>query len=375
MLKVNQSLQAQFIKKLAGADSEADENQILALSACAIALEQITQGLERDRRRAANPLDLIFSKFHRKVQSQFQGIYLWGSVGRGKTVIMDAVLDELSGFEIQRTHFHRFMLDVHQRLKKARLKTSDPLQQVGREIAQHVQILGLDEFHVSDIGDAMILSELLHALVQNKVVLIMTSNTPPSALYADGLQRDYFVPTISLIESITKVIQVKWNRDHRLEKISLQPAYDVLDDQQSAEKMLDLLNNIDPQSVYPVKTVSINNRTILAKGVGKGVIWFDFEALCGGTRSKSDYVELSKTFHTLLLSEVPILTEENDDAARRFIDLIDELYDRKVNIFIVAKSAPNRLYRGTRLKEDFKRTASRLIEIQSSEYLALAHRH
>ena len=373
-MKVNQSLQAQFIEKLAGANSEADENQILALNACAIALEQITQGLERDRRQAASILGLIFSKFHKTVQSQFQGIYLWGSVGRGKTVMMDAVLDELSGFEIQRTHFHRFMLDVHQRLKKARLKTSDPLQQVGREIAQHVQILGLDEFHVSDIGDAMILSELLHALVQNKVVLIMTSNTPPSALYADGLQRDSFLPTISLIESNTKVIQVKGNRDHRLEKISVQPAYDVLDDHQSAEKMLNLLNNIDPQSVYPAKAVSINNRVISVKGVGKGVIWFDFGALCGGTRSKSDYVELSKTFHTLLLSEVPILTEEDDNAARRFIDLIDELYDRKVNIFIVAESAPNGLYRGTRLKDDFKRTASRLIEIQSSEYLALAHR-
>ena len=373
-MKVNQSLRAQFLEKLTGTNSEADENQILALNACAGALEQITQGLERGGKRDASLLDLIRSKFHRKVQSQFQGIYLWGSVGRGKTVMMDAVLDELSGFEIQRTHFHRFMLDVHKRLKKARLKTSDPLQQVGKEIAQHVQILGLDEFHVSDIGDAMILSELLHALVQNKVVLIMTSNTPPSALYADGLQRDYFLPTISLIESSTKVIQVKGNRDHRLEKISLQPAYDVLDDHQSVEKMLNLLINIDPQSVYPAKTVSINNREIFAKGVGKGVIWFDFEALCGGTRSKSDYVELSKTFHTLLLSEVPILTEEDDNAARRFIDLIDELYDRKVNIFIVAKSAPNRLYRGTRLKDDFKRTASRLIEIQSSEYLALAHR-
>ena len=373
-MKVNQSLRAQFLEKLTGTNSEADENQILALNACAGALEQITQGLERGGKRDASLLDLIRSKFHRKVQSQFQGIYLWGSVGRGKTVMMDAVLDELSGFEIQRTHFHRFMLDVHKRLKKARLKTSDPLQQVGKEIAQHVQILGLDEFHVSDIGDAMILSELLHALVQNKVVLIMTSNTPPSALYADGLQRDYFLPTISLIESSTKVIQVKGNRDHRLEKISLQPAYDVLDDHQSVEKMLNLLINIDPQSVYPAKTVSINNREIFVKGVGKGVIWFDFEALCGGTRSKSDYVELSKTFHTLLLSEVPILTEENDNAARRFIDLIDELYDRKVNIFIVAKSAPNRLYRGTRLKDDFKRTASRLIEIQSSEYLALAHR-
>ena len=373
-MKVNQSLRAQFLEKLTGTNSEADENQILALNACAGALEQITQGLERGRKRDASLLDLIRSKFHRKVQSQFQGIYLWGSVGRGKTVMMDAVLDELSGFEIQRTHFHRFMLDVHKRLKKARLKTSDPLQQVGKEIAQHVQILGLDEFHVSDIGDAMILSELLHALVQNKVVLIMTSNTPPSALYADGLQRDYFLPTISLIESSTKVIQVKGNRDHRLEKISLQPAYDVLDDHQSIEKMLNLLINIDPQSVYPAKTVSINNREIFVKGVGKGVIWFDFEALCGGTRSKSDYVELSKTFHTLLLSEVPILTEEDDNAARRFIDLIDELYDRKVNIFIVAKSAPNRLYRGTRLKDDFKRTASRLIEIQSSEYLALAHR-
>ena len=373
-MKVNQSLRAQFLEKLTGTNSEADENQILALNACAGALEQITQGLERGGKRDASLLDLIRSKFHRKVQSQFQGIYLWGSVGRGKTVMMDAVLDELSGFEIQRTHFHRFMLDVHKRLKKARLKTSDPLQQVGKEIAQHVQILGLDEFHVSDFGDAMILSELLHALVQNKVVLIMTSNTPPSALYADGLQRDYFLPTISLIESSTKVIQVKGNRDHRLEKISLQPAYDVLDDHQSVEKMLNLLINIDPQSVYPAKTVSINNREIFAKGVGKGVIWFDFEALCGGTRSKSDYVALSKTFHTLLLSEVPILTEEDDNAARRFIDLIDELYDRKVNIFIVAKSAPNRLYRGTRLKDDFKRTASRLIEIQSSEYLALAHR-
>ena len=373
-MKVNQSLRAQFLEKLTGTNSEADENQILALNACAGALEQITQGLERGGKRDASLLDLIRSKFHRKVQSQFQGIYLWGSVGRGKTVMMDAVLDELSGFEIQRTHFHRFMLDVHKRLKKARLKTSDPLQQVGKEIAQHVQILGLDEFHVSDIGDAMILSELLHALVQNKVVLIMTSNTPPSALYADGLQRDYFLPTISLIESSTKVIQVKGNRDHRLEKISVQPAYDVLDDHQSVEKMSNLLINIDPQSVYPAKTVSINNREIFVKGVGKGVIWFDFEALCGGTRSKSDYVELSKTFHTLLLSEVPILTEEDDNAARRFIDLIDELYDRKVNIFIVAKSAPNGLYRGTRLKDDFKRTASRLIEIQSSEYLALAHR-
>ena len=207
-MKVNQSLRAQFLEKLTGTNSEADENQILALNACAGALEQITQGLERGRKRDASLLDLIRSKFHRKVQSQFQGIYLWGSVGRGKTVMMDAVLDELSGFEIQRTHFHRFMLDVHKRLKKARLKTSDPLQQVGKEIAQHVQILGLDEFHVSDIGDAMILSELLHALVQNKVVLIMTSNTPPSALYAGGLQRDYFLPTISLVASSTKLIQV-----------------------------------------------------------------------------------------------------------------------------------------------------------------------
>ncbi len=302
-----------------------------------------------------------------------KGIYLWGSVGRGKTLMMDALLEALPKTQWRRVHFHRFMLEIHEKLRCRRSQT-DPLARIGREIAADTRVLGFDEFYVADIGDAMILSGLLHALVENGTTLIFTSNTPPSSLYRGGLQRERFLPAIDLIETHTEVIHLDGTHDYRLETLGSVPTYHAPHSAATEAQMASLLRHIDPCATVIPTTVTIHDRQIPVRASGDGVLWFSFKSLCEGPRSKADYVEISRICHTLLISEIPCLDNEHDDAARRFVELIDELYDRRVNVIVSAATQPDGLYRGQRLARGFARATSRLNEFQSADYLASAHR-
>ena len=366
------ALNDKFLSRLAPVNAAADAAQRAALETCAGVATDIIEHFGQTSR--PRPLRRLMGRLRAEPEPVVRGIYLWGSVGRGKTVMMDAVMDALAPIATRRVHFHRFMLEIHERLKTARLEETDPLRRVGQEISRETQVLGFDEFQVFDIGDAMILSGLLKSLVENHVTLLFTSNLSPDDLYTGGLQRDRFVPAINLIKSCTHVIHLGGGRDYRLETLHAQPSYHSPSDEQAIQKMHELLLQIDPKAHSEPSVIVLNQRPIPVRAKGNGVIWFDFEALCDGPRSKADYVELSRGFHTVMMSDVPQLEAEDDNAARRFIELIDELYDRKVNLIVSAETAPEHLYRGLRLKDEFQRTVSRLYESQSSEYLAQAHR-
>lgn len=345
-------------------------HQQRALETCASVADRLSESFSQSER----PWGLArFVKINKTPGSATRGVYLWGSVGRGKTLIMDSLLDALPAESCRRVHFHRFMLEIHDGLRHRR-KEKDPLRSIGQEISAHIRVLGFDEFQVSDIGDAMILSGLLHALIDNGLTLMFTSNTPPRLLYQQGLQRDRFLPAIELIEHHTQVVHLDGDRDYRLETLGLLPTYHVPDDLQAEDGMRSLLLTIDPKAEIGPDKLSLNGREIPIRARGNGVIWFDFEALCEGPRSKVDYVELSRSYHSLLLSGIPCFDADHEDAARRLVELIDELYDRRVNVIVSAAAPANELYRGKRLAEDFIRTASRLHEFQSENYLASAHR-
>ena len=370
--RADESLSATFIGRLSRVGAEPDWHQQQALKACARLADRLNQAFAKSSPSA--PWDLARRLRLRKSPiTPFRGIYLWGSVGRGKTLIMDTLLDALPEEACRRVHFHRFMLEIHDGLRRRR-EEKDPLRRIGREISAETRVLGFDEFHVSDIGDAMILSGLLHALLENGLTLIFTSNTPPRLLYQQGLQRDRFLPAIELIERHTEVVHLDGDRDYRLETLGSLPTYHVPNDAEAEAGMRSLLLTIDPKAAISPDVLTLNSRQIPIRAKGDGVIWFDFEALCEGPRSKVDYVELSRSCHTLLLSGIPCLGADRENAARRLIELIDELYDRRVNVVVSAAAPANALYQGARLAADFARTASRLHEFQSEDYLASAHR-
>ena len=318
------------------------------------------------------PLALIQRRLRLRSRESPAGIYLWGSVGRGKTMMMDVFFDTVSGKRKRRVHFHRFMLELHQRLKLLQ-RQQDPLMQVSREIGQDVALLCLDEFFVSDIGDAMVLSQLLHGLANNGVTLVFTSNTKPDQLYKDGFQRDRFLPAIDLIKDRTVVAHLDGNTDYRLELLDRSDVYLSPNDAAAQSQMQSLFTHMVSTIPVTAGSITINDRRIQTRTHGEGVIWFEFNALCEGPRSKVDYVELSRSYHTILISGIPQLNDSQDDIVRRFIELIDELYDRRVKVIVSADSCPEDLYSGNRLSAPFNRTISRLNAFQSGAYLSLAH--
>ncbi len=372
MDSLRESISQSFSKRLPTPNTGPDAEQMQAIRACADLIFPVLTYLEKKSARHS-PIRRLTARLGRRSKAP-SGIYLWGDVGRGKTVLMDAVFDVMNPRQYRRVHFHRFMLEVHERLDIARQTERDPLRKVGQDLACDTAVLGIDEFQVSDIGDAMILFGLLRALIERHVVLIFTSNTPPAALYDGGLQRDRFVPAIALIEKATAIVQLRGGRDYRLETLDTRPSYHVPNDSAAHQQLQSLLLRIDPAAAYPAEPIMLRGRSIPIQGLGNGVIWFDFQDLCEGPRSKLDYVDLSKRHHTLLLSGVPQLDDDDNNAARRFIELIDELYDRRVNVVITAAALPDALYRGQRLRDEFQRTASRLVEFQSAHYLSQAHR-
>ena len=302
------------------------------------------------------------------------GLYLWGGVGRGKTYLMDTFYECLpAAIGKRRVHFHRFMQSAHHRLRWLR-EQPDPLRSLAAEWAADLRVLCFDEFFVGDIGDAMILSGLLHGLIDEGVTLVATSNIPPDGLYEDGLQRDRFLPAIELLERNLRVMNVDGGVDYRLRLLSRAPIYHVPADDRAEAALAETFERMCPERDHETPELSINQRDIPVRALGDGVLWCRFSALCEGPRSVDDYVEIARRFHTVILSDVPVLDREREDAARRFVALVDEFYDRSVNLIISATADIEWLYRGRYLDFEFRRIVSRLREMQSHEYLALPHR-
>ena len=301
-----------------------------------------------------------------------RGLYLWGRVGRGKTYIVDTFYDCLPQSNKLRIHFHTFMRRTHHALRELR-EQDDPLEVIAKQWAQELRVLCLDEFHVGDITDAMLLARLLEALFDEGVTVIATSNEAPAELYAGGLQRDRFLPAIALIEQHLEVVELAGELDYRLRALEQAPVY-YLGARGEAHSALDrCFAAVAPSTRERAEALVIEGRAIPALRLAEGIAWFDFEVLCGGARATADYIEIARCHHTVILSDVPRLGSDDNDAARRFINLIDEFYDRNVNLIVSAAAEPEAIYSGERLARPFLRTVSRLREMRSHDYLARPH--
>jgi cell division protein ZapE len=317
-----------------------------------------------------NWLTTIF-KNKRAVTTSPQGLYIWGTVGRGKTYLMDIFYDCVQTKQKQRMHFHRFMLEVHKQLR-ATSNSENPLHRVAEQLSNNTRVICLDEFYVSDIGDAMILAGLLDALFARGITMVTTSNCAPDLLYPNGLQRQRFLPAIELIKKYMLSVELGGNTDHRLRYLQSADIYYCPLNSDTESNMHNAFTHVSPDSGTSNEVLIINDRKITSKRCADGVVWFDFVELCDGPRSAADYIEIARFYNTILLSNVPILTNK-DDTARRFITAIDEFYDRNVNMIISAEAHAHELYKGKRLAFEFQRTVSRLIEMQSHDYLAKPH--
>ena len=345
-----------------------------AQEAAVDALNDLRQRLIRREQKPANGARQLLSKLgkSRPVKPE-KGLYLWGGVGRGKTWLMDLFFQSLPFESRRRRHFHRFMYDVHAQLKQFANRES-PLEQVADSIAQDTHVLCFDELFVSDIADAMILGTLLEALFRRGVSLVATSNVAPRDLYKEGLQRQRFLPAIKLLEDNTRVLAVDGGTDYRLRQLTQAGTYIDSSDTQSDARLDALFAELADSSTCTGGTVEIEGRPIPVVKESENVIWFEFEALCEGPRSQNDYIEIAREYQSVIVSHIPKLSATRENAARRFIALVDELYDRHVNLIVSAAAPPADLYHGDRLTFEFQRTVSRLTEMQSEDYLASEHR-
>jgi cell division protein ZapE len=305
-------------------------------------------------------------------QEPVRGLYLWGGVGRGKTWLMDLLFDALPFSDKHRVHFHRFMQGVHADL--ARLKgRENPLQEVATETAARCRVLCLDEMQVNDITDAMLMGGLLKALFERGVTLVTTSNIAPDGLYRSGIQRDRFTPAIALIQHHCQVLELSSPTDYRLRRLEQASVYLTPLDDGADTALANYFADITAAEHRRREPIIVNDRDIPTVAWGDGVVWLDFDVICQIPRSKLDYVELARLFHTLLLSNVRCLDDERSNIAHRLITLIDAVYDCNVKLMMSAEAPPAALYTGRDLAFEFQRTSSRLIEMQSHNYLARPH--
>jgi cell division protein ZapE len=302
-----------------------------------------------------------------------RGLYLWGGVGRGKTMLMDAFYESLRLSRRERSHYYRFMRGVHAQLRSIKRRTQ-PLETVAQHLAQHARVICLDEFFVADIADAMILSGLLTGLFRRGVTLVATSNTPPDDLYRDGLQRERFLPAVELIKNHVDVLHLDGGIDYRLRRLEQAPTYLDSTLAGTPELLRQRFAVLAGASIQGPSQLIVEDRSMTAVARGAGMVWFEFSELCEGPRSQNDYIELARSYHTIFVSNIPEFTWRDENAARRFVMLIDEFYDRGVKIVVSAAAAPAALYHGERLQFDFQRASSRLIEMQTQHYLAGPHR-
>ena len=302
-----------------------------------------------------------------------QGIYFWGGVGRGKTYLVDTFFECLPFEQKLRMHFHRFMHRVHQQ-RKALHDKQDPLKIIAKQFAREARVLCFDEFVVHDVADAVILVRLLQTLFDEGVTLVATSNVEPNNLYLGGLQRDLFLPAIDLINSYTDVINLDSGIDYRLRFLDKAETYFQPLNESAQNGMTYNFAHLAPDAGDAAGTIEIGGRVLTSIRRADGVIWFDFKELCDGPRSQTDYIELALCFHSILLENVPVMSRLQEDQARRFINLVDVLYDQNVKLIISAETSAENLYQGSKVTFEFQRTISRLQEMQSHDYLALGHK-
>lgn len=304
-----------------------------------------------------------------------QGLYFWGGVGRGKTYLMDIFFDCLPFERKLRAHFHRFMQRVHRELETLReQKQANPLDRVAAGLARETRVICFDEFFVSDIADAMLLGGLFRALFRHGVTLVATSNIVPDDLYKNGLQRERFLPAIALLKAHVRVLNVDGGTDYRLRTLAQAELYHWPLDARADQSLMQSFRGLAPDAVQAAVSLDINARPLQARYLADDVAWFDFSELCQCPRSPADYIELARIFHAVLVANVPVLDDERNDATRRFINLVDEFYDRQVKLVLSAAVPLDALYQGSRLAFEFQRTRSRLLEMQSHDYLARPHR-
>jgi cell division protein ZapE len=303
------------------------------------------------------------------------GLYLYGPVGRGKSMLMDLFFDTAPVERKRRVHFHAFMLEIQRRLNELRKheKRADPLMQVAADIADESWLLCFDEFHVVNIADAMILGRLFQAFFDHGVVVVATSNIAPRDLYKDGLQRDRFLPFIDLIVEKFDVVDIGVGTDFRLDRLKGEPVWHTPIGRASSAKLdaafATLTDNADP---VPFE-VEVQGRTIQARQAARGIARFEFDELCNKPRGASDFLTIAIQFHTVMIDNIPILDEREHDAAKRFVVLIDSLYEHHVNLFASADGEPGELYMKGDTAFEFQRTVSRLMEMQAEDYLNSPH--
>jgi len=302
-----------------------------------------------------------------------RGLYLWGGVGRGKTHLVNEFYKALPFPRKLRVHFHLFMQDLHGELKKLPA-TPDPVLLVAESLSMQFRVLCLDEFHVTDITDAMLLGRLLTALFERGVTLVTTSNIHPDDLYRGGLQRERFVPAIELIKEHTRVICLDGDEDYRLRYLEQAEIYHFPLDPEADSSLLTSFHGLRPEGVVDGGEIEIAGRLIPTVRYADGIVWFDFKALCDEAKGTIDYLDIARCFHTVFVSNIPRMGDEEKDQAARFIRLVDVLYDYHVNLVASAAAGPGELYVSTSpLAFDFTRTTSRLEEMRSHDYLARSH--
>ncbi len=302
------------------------------------------------------------------------GLYLWGGVGRGKTLLCDMFFDGLPIENKKRIHFHRFMRSVHLQLADIK-QAQSPLDIVAETFAKEFRVLVLDEMHINDITDAMLMSGLLQGLFSRGVIIITTSNVVPDDLYRDGLQRSQFLPAIEALKGNTEVVFLGGDIDYRMRALENADIYHAPLDEYANATLEAYFQEVVAASAYTQSSpLEINSRQIDTVLLADNIVWFSFDSLCKTSRSTDDYIEIARLFHTVLLSDVHAMDGKSSDVSRRFINMVDEFYDRNVKLVITADALPEQLYQGSRLAFEFDRTVSRLREMQSSEYLSSQHK-
>ncbi|MCC5903244.1 MAG: AFG1 family ATPase [Halomonas sp.] len=302
-----------------------------------------------------------------------RGLYFWGGVGRGKTYLVDTFYEALPFPEKMRTHFHRFMQRVHNELTHYKGE-KNPLTLIAGKFATEARVICFDEFFVKDITDAMILANLLEALFERGVVLVATSNIVPDELYKDGLQRARFIPAIDLVNQHCDVVNVDSGVDYRLRALERAEIFHAPLDDVAEQELARSFREIAGHPGEDNAPLEVNHRVLKTRRLHDDVAWFEFIELCDGPRSQNDYIELAREFHTVLVSNVTQMNAKTDDQARRFINMVDEFYDRGVKLLMSAEVPVELLYTDGKLTFEFQRTLSRLQEMQSHEYLALPHK-
>lgn len=325
---------------------------------------------------AANKLESqgvgFWKGLFKKKTDYIKGLYFWGGTGRGKTYLIDCFYECLPFKEKHRIHFHHFMMDIHEQLR-ALPKSADPLAIIAGKFSEQYQVLCLDEFHIHDIADAMLMVGLLKRLVNNGVTIVASSNIAIQDLYKNGLQRERFLEVIDLLEQVTIEYDLGDGTDYRFNALEKSTIYFVGLTEATTIKLTECFDNIVPSKAKHNRQIEINHRMIDYVAQADDVIWFEFAAICETARSAHDYIEIAQIYTTVVVSNIPVMDESHDSAVKRFIHLIDALYDHNVKFLCSAEAEPDKLYVGKRLAFAFDRTISRLTEMQTNNYLALPH--